>query len=354
MLSQAEQQRYTRQIMLPNIGKTGQLKLKAAKVLVIGAGGLGCPVLQYLTAAGVGTIGIVDGDTVSASNLQRQFLFTHSDINQPKATIAQQKLLQQNQHIQIIVHETYINATNALAILKDYDVIVDGSDNFATRYLVNDACVLLQKPMVFGAIFKFEGQVSVFNYENGPTYRCIFPEPTNPIEIPNCTTIGVISTLPGIIGTLQANEVIKIIIGIGQVLSGKLLVLDALSLQVQTFQFAGVAANKNITQLAQPPTVCATTIASISYQNMQAMLAEDTVVLIDVRLPNEHHHYNIGGQNIPLANLNELFNAHPPNKNIVLYCATGHRSQQAVQLLMEKGCKNVWSLEGGLNALTLV
>ena len=201
--------------MLPEIGIEGQEKLKAAQVLVVGVGGLGCPVLQYMAAAGVGTIGIADGDTIEAGNLQRQVLYTEQEIGQGKAETAIGKLKLLNQHVHFQLHKIFIDAGNVLEILKEYDVIVDGSDNFATRYLVNDACIMLNKPMVFGAIYKFEGHVSVFNYNSGPTYRCIFPEQPGADESPNCADIGVIATLPGIIGTIQANEVIKIITGLG-------------------------------------------------------------------------------------------------------------------------------------------
>src|ERR1700751_3643008 len=204
-MTNEELKRYARHIILSEIGLDGQQKLKQARVLVIGAGGLGCPVLQYLTAAGVGTIGIVDFDKVDDSNLQRQVLYSTEDVGEAKAQIAKEKLGRQNPYINLIAHVTQITSANALEIISLYDIVVDGSDNFATRYLVNDACVILNKPMVSGAIYKFEGQVSVFNYNNGPTYRCIFPEPPGEDESPNCADIGVIASLPGIIGTIQAN-----------------------------------------------------------------------------------------------------------------------------------------------------
>jgi sulfur-carrier protein adenylyltransferase/sulfurtransferase len=216
---------------------TGQEKLKAARVLVVGAGGLGCPVLQYLTAAGVGTIGIADFDVVSESNLQRQILYGTADVGQPKAEVARQRLSQLNPFVSFQVHRERLTAQNVREILAAYDLVVDGTDNFPTRYLLNDACVLTDKPLVSGAIFKFEGQVSVFNYQGGPTYRCLFPTPPSPGEVPNCSQVGVMGVLPGIIGSLQANEVIKIITQTGEVLTGKLLLLDTLTLQSRTLKF---------------------------------------------------------------------------------------------------------------------
>src|ERR1035437_2494874 len=230
-----EKRRYARHIILPEIGLEGQQKLKQAKVLVVGAGGLGCPVLQYLTAAGVGTLGIIDFDTVDESNLQRQVLYSTEDIGKHKAAIAKEKLEKQNPDINLVSHVAHLTSANALEIISQYDIVVDGSDNFATRYLVNDACVILNKVLVFGSIFKFEGQVSVFNYKGGPTYRCLYPEAPAEGDVPNCAEIGVLGVLPGIVGTLQANEVIKIITGIGDILSGKLLTLDALTMQFNTF-----------------------------------------------------------------------------------------------------------------------
>ncbi len=220
-----EKRRYQRQIMLPEIGEAGQKKLKQAKVLVVGAGGLGCPVLQYIAAAGVGTIGIVDNDQVKESNLQRQILYGRNDLGKLKAIIARQRLTELNDIPQYNVLNTYLRSQNVLSILEDYDIIVDATDNFSSRYLISDACVILGKPLVFGAIFKFEGQVAVFNYKGGPTLRCLYPEKEEK-SVPDAASVGVIGVLPGIIGSLQANEVLKIILQKGEVLSGKLLVLD--------------------------------------------------------------------------------------------------------------------------------
>ena len=223
--------RYNRHIILSEIGQAGQDKISNAKVLVIGAGGLGCPILQYLTAAGVGSIGIVDFDSVNISNLQRQVLFGTSTLGKNKAEAAKQRLEDLNDEISIVAYPKKLTHCNAVDLFHKYDIIVDGTDNFETRYLVNDACIISNKPLVFGAIYKFEGQVSIFNYKNGPSYRCIFPHPPEKGSIPNCSEVGVLGVLPGIIGAMQANEVIKIILELGNMLSGKLLCFNALTLQ---------------------------------------------------------------------------------------------------------------------------
>ena len=351
MLSQHEQARYSRQTILPEIGMDGQEKLCAAKVLVIGAGGLGCPVLQYLVAAGVGEIGIADGDTVSISNLQRQVLYTGQEIGQRKVDIAERKLSALNPHVKINTYPTFIDSNNALDIIRGYDIVVDSSDNFATRYLVNDACVMLNKPMVSGAIYKFEGQVSVFNYKDGPTYRCIFPEPPAAGESPNCADIGVVATLPGIIGTIQANEVIKIITGVGEVLAGKLLVIDTLNMESHTFHFKLNGPNKNITELKVIAEVCEVPVKMISYEELQRMMGSEDIQLVDVREKEEHAAGSIGGVNIPLSqieNSHQLLNKEIP---VVLYCASGVRSGKAALQLIGQGFKNVISLENGVRHL---
>lgn len=242
MLSKTELIRYQRQLQLKEIGSSGQQKLKQAKVLVIGAGGLGCAVLQYLAAAGVGHIGIVDFDTVNASNLQRQVLYTTEDIGQLKVNCAIRQLSKQNEFIELQGFPLELNNQNAIDIFSTYDIIVDGTDNYSTRYMVNDACILLNKPLIYGAVYRFEGQISVFNYtsntnEKGPTYRCLFPEPPATDAFLNCTETGVLGVLPGIIGIMQANEVIKTITGIGEVLSGKLMIVNTLSMQTEIISF---------------------------------------------------------------------------------------------------------------------
>ena len=353
MLSAQENARYTKQIILPEIGVTGQEKLKAAKVLVIGAGGLGCPILQYLAAAGVGTIGVADGDTIQISNLQRQVLYTQDEIGQSKALTAINKLKALNPHVAFLLHQTFIDEENALRILKDYDLIVDGSDNFATRYLVNDACVILNKTLVFGAIYKFEGHISVFNYRNGPTYRCIFPEQPGADESPNCADIGVIATLPGIIGSMQANEAIKIITGIGEVLSGKLLVIDTLTMHTHTFNFKLNEANKNISHLNPTEEACETAPVNIDYKRLKEMQQYGLIQLIDVREIEEHQVENIGGINIPLSVLSTSTHLLDPSGDIVLYCSSGTRSSHAAKQLIQKGFTRIFNLLGGMNDLTV-
>ena len=349
MLSQQEINRYNRHLILPEIGIEGQHKLKQAKVLVIGAGGLGCPVLQYLTAAGVGTIGIVDFDVIDESNLQRQILYSIEDIGKYKATVAQQKLSQQNQLITIKAYLLQLTSNNVLDLFKQYDIIVDGSDNFATRYLVNDACVISNKPFVSASIFKFEGQLSVFNYNNGPTYRCLYPEPPLKDEVQNCSETGVIGVLPGIFGTLQANEVIKIICRIGEVLSGKLMVFNTLSMQFSFFNIQVNDENKKIKTLGNYDFVCQIEIKEILANDFKEKIKrKEKFQLIDVREESEYLNKNIGGELIPLNSLSQHLNKIETEKLVIVHCQSGIRSKKAVKILMENGFKNVVSLKNGL------
>jgi rhodanese-related sulfurtransferase len=251
-------------------------------------------------------------------------------------------------------HTTFINAENALAIIEDYDIIVDGSDNFSTRYLVNDACVILNKPLVSGAIFKFEGQVSVFNYQGGPTYRCIFPEPPGADESPNCSDIGVVATLPGIIGTIQANEVIKIATGTGEVLSGKLLTMNTLTMEVHSFKFKLNEANKQITTLTQADQYCGPAqpnIKNVSYDELKQLLSSHDIQLVDVREYEEHEIENIGGINIPLSQFEAKHETLDRNRTIALYCASGTRSKHFARMLLEKGYRDILNLENGIGQL---
>ncbi len=348
-----ELKRYNRHILLPEIGLEGQEKLKNASVLVVGAGGLGCPVLLYLTAAGVGKLGIADFDVVDESNLQRQVLYTREDIGLPKAVQAKRRLLQLNPFVQIQPYPVKINRENVLDLFKEYDIIVDGSDNFATRYLVNDACVLLNKPLVFGSIFKFEGQVSVFNYKEGPTYRCLYPEPPKEGDVPNCSEIGVIGVLPGIIGTLQANEVIKLITGIGEVLSGKLLMFDALSMAFTTIAFGMVAENKFIKELIDYEVFCGVSSVSIkeisSEELKQKLHRSEDFQLVDVRTEDEFTLFNIGGILLPLSELERRREELLKDIEVVLICQSGKRSKIAAEILEEYGYQKVVSLKDGLN-----
>jgi molybdopterin/thiamine biosynthesis adenylyltransferase/rhodanese-related sulfurtransferase len=347
-MTNEELKRYARHIILSEIGLEGQQKLKQARVLVIGAGGLGCPVLQYLTAAGVGTIGIVDFDKVDGSNLQRQVLYSTEDVGKPKAQIAKEKLGKQNPYINLIAHVTQLTAVNALEIISLYDIVVDGSDNFATRYLVNDACVMLNKILVFGSIFKFDGQVSVFNYNDGPTYRCLYPEPPAEGEVPNCAEIGVIGVLPGIIGTLQANEVIKIIVGVGEVLSGKLLVFNALTMQFDTFGIRANPVNKKINKLIDYNIFCNSTFEISADELKEKIKSKQDFQLLDVRELQEYKLKNIGGILIPLNELVTNLDKLSREKEIIVHCASGVRSKKAVTILKENGFTKVYNLKNGL------
>ena len=356
--SAAETTRYSRHLLLPEIGLSGQQKLKAARVLVVGCGGLGCPVLQYLAAAGVGTLGLLDFDAVDTSNLQRQVLYATADVGRPKAVAAAEKLRAQNPFIELRPHQVLLSAANALELFARYDLVVDCSDNFATRYLVNDACVVLGKPLVFGAIFKFEGQVSVFNYQSGPTYRCLFPRPPAPGEAPSCAEIGVLGVLPGLIGTMQATEALKIILEIGDVLSGRLLVVDALAMRFQTLRFRPVAANQQLATLAPdyaafcgeaPLTPASTPGPEISADDLKEWQQSGRPLqLLDVREPHEHAQRHIGGQLLPLGQLPARLTELNPDIPVVVHCASGVRSQRAAKLLLEQGFVEVYSLRNGL------
>lgn len=338
MLEREELKLYNRQIIMPELGLAGQEKLKTARVLMIGAGGLGCPVLQYLVAAGVGYVGIVDDDVVDISNLHRQILYSIADVGKPKAETAKQKLEWLNPFVELTAYKERLTADNAVALIGGYNIIVDGSDNFATRYLINDTCVALNKPLVFGSIFKFEGQISVFNYQNGPNYRDLFPEPPPENEVPNCDEAGVIGVLPGIIGTYMANEAIKIICGIGETLSGKLFSMNALDNSMSIYKITkhgkAISAPAIVNQAAIPD-------REISMETLNSWLAQnpEEICIIDVRETYEFDEYNIGGINIPLYELQESTDGIPTHKKLVFICQTGQRSKIALQL-MEPYLKN--------------
>ncbi|TDE18215.1 HesA/MoeB/ThiF family protein [Dyadobacter psychrotolerans] len=342
-----ERKRYSRQIILPEMGMAGQEKLKAAKVLVIGAGGLGCPVLQYLVAAGVGTIGIVDDDTVDVTNLHRQILYSADDLGKGKAETAVQKLTVMNPYVNLKAIAVRLDESNAAEIIAGYDLVIDGSDNFPTRYLANDVCVGLNKPLVFGSILRFEGQVSVFNYKGGPTYRCLFPEAE---EGDNCEVAGVIGILPGIIGTYMANETIKIICDIGEVLSGKLLILNALGNTNNIFSFSRssdfpVQENLNIETGIEENVKRQTN--EMPFEDLENLLesGDENVFLIDVRENYEFEEDFIGGINIPLPELPENLHTMPADKTVVFYCHSGKRSKLATDLLIKSGFtgKSYWA-----------
>lgn len=341
--------RYDRQIILPEIGIAGQQKLLNATVLVIGAGGLGCPLLLYLAGAGIGHIGIIDHDVVDESNLHRQILYHMADAGKQKADVAAAKLGLFNPDVQLKAYPFQLTTENAAELIGQYDLIVDGSDNFPTRYLVNDTCVALDKPLVFGSIFQFEGQVAVFNFKGGPDYRSLYPEPPMPDEVPNCGESGVIGTLPGITGSLMANEVLKMICGFGQVLSGKLLVFNALNNETSQFKFG----NADVKQRPQVPGANLTDqIDKIIEEEIGLDVLshwESSKIdyrLIDVREVYEYEEYNIGGTNMPLYELNDRVSELLPHQNIVFCCSVGTRSKMAAHLIKKE-------FKGGLFTLVI-
>jgi molybdopterin/thiamine biosynthesis adenylyltransferase/rhodanese-related sulfurtransferase len=355
--SSAERQRYRRHLQLAEIGEAGQTRLRQARVLVVGAGGLGCPILQYLAAAGVGTLGLADADQVELTNLPRQILYGPADVGQPKIEAAARALGRLNNLVTYELHHLRVSPDNVRALVADYDVVVDGSDNFPTRYLLNDACVSLGKPLVSGAIYKFEGQVSVFNYQGGPTYRCLFPEPPSAAEAPDCNTTGVLNVLPGLIGTVQATEALKVVLGIGDVLSGRLWVLDTLSFQSRTLRFRRDAAQSAINlDTANPadyfdvscaPTTTDNTLTATELR--QLLAAPAPPLLLDVRGPVEHARRHLpGAVLLPLPQLAARAAEVPRQGPVVVYCQSGVRSAQAVALLQNLGYDNVRTLSGGL------
>ena len=339
--------RYSCQIALPGFNEAAQQLLQQARVLVVGAGGLGCPSAQYLAASGAGTIGMADFDTVSVSNLHRQVLYNPTDVGLPKAVVACKRLQKQNPGIKMVPHTVKITSANVLQIVRSYDIIVDGTDNFDTRYLLNDAGVIIGKPIVYGAIYQYEGQVAVWNVLNAngsrsPNYRDLFPQ-VDATQVPNCAEGGVIPTLAGIIGCMQANEVIKYITKTGELLAGKVLVFDARTMQSRIIRIGGVT-KTHITKLQQ--TIA---ISSISAANMKKGLINNSLWLIDVRTYQERDVFDIGGKHIPLDELEENLDEFRNDNIYVLYCATGKRSGEAVKLIQQKVPQaKVFSLEGGL------
>lgn len=358
-LSDKELLRYNRQMILSELGQAGQLKLQQARVLVVGAGGLGCPVLQYLAAAGVGTIGIVDGDLVDVSNLHRQILFTIQDVGRPKAFVAKEKLQALNPHIEIQTYNMRLTEENALEIIKEYDIIADGTDNFPTRYLVNDACVIAGKVNVYASIYRFEGQVSVFNYlqndgTRGANYRDIYPEPPAAAAVPNCAESGVLGVLAGIMGCMQANEIIKIITGIGEPLVGRLLLFDAKDMRAHLIKIPQKT-NISITELIDYDVFCnvpkESPVRSIQVEELQLMKAEESdFQLIDVREPHEHATFNLGGLLIPMQTIDSQLQHIAQNRMVIMYCQSGQRSTQVVRKLQEAGYDNLYNLAGGVAA----
>mgnify|MGYP003615200818 FL=1 len=354
--------RYNRHIIIPEFGIEAQKKLKAAKVLVIGSGGLGSPLLLYLAAAGVGTLGIVDLDVVDDSNLQRQVLFGVQDIGTPKVEAAKIRLKQLNPHIKIKTYNTQFTSKNALEIIRDYDVVADGTDNFPTRYLVNDASVLAGIPNVYASIFQFEGQVSVFNYTDkngtkGPNYRDLYPTPPEPGLIPNCAEGGVLGVLPGIIGSLQANEVIKVITGVGEPLSGRFFVFDALTFESRALKITKRANSTEIKELIDYEQFCGISAIEKPVKEISTLELENWISngedfqIIDVRETSEYEQINIGAHLIPLGEVIARNHEIEREKKVVIHCRSGARSAKAIRQLEEIGFDNLYNLKGGILAI---
>jgi molybdopterin/thiamine biosynthesis adenylyltransferase/rhodanese-related sulfurtransferase len=358
-LSSEELKRYARHLALPSFGRVGQQKLKHSKVLVIGAGGLGSPLLLYLAAAGIGKIGIVEFDHVDRSNLQRQVLYTEQDVGQPKVLAAAKRLKNLNPLIEIDTYNHALTSENALELVNQYDIIADGTDNFPTRYLVNDACLLAGKPYIYGSIYQFEGQVSVFNYLNedgsrGPNYRDLFPTPPPPHLVPNCAEGGVIGVLPGIIGSLQANEVIKLASGVGDPLVGKLFLFDASTMfsRIITIKRRNdyeVTALIDYEQFCNPS--AHVPVPEMSIKELKLVLKNnEACYLIDVREQHEREHFHIGGVHIPLRTIDAGLPDLPHDSSLVCYCQSGKRSAEAVRVLQRAGVEQVYNLAGGVEA----
>lgn len=357
-------ERYARHYALSDFGFEGQQKLLQAKVLVIGAGGLGCPVLQYLVSAGIGRVGIVDHDYISLSNLQRQTLYTTVDIGKPKAQVAATSLGEMNPEIKIICYQTELNSKNALEILSEYDIIVDCTDNFAARYLINDACILLKKPLVFGAIYKYEGQVAVFNWNHKYqiNYRHLFPNPPRPEDVKNCNEVGVLGVLPGMIGMFQANEVIKICTGLGEVLDGKLLTFNMLTYEVFTVDISNensvedlIPKNREDFEATDYEFLCGVSIRNIedlSPEDFIKKKSDKNTVTVDVREIGELPKADFNHINIPLSELNDRL-SELKDEHLILFCQSGKRSLKAAEILLEHfgNQKKISHLKGGIIAL---
>lgn len=369
--SKEELERYSRHLILPEFNIEGQRRLKQARVLVVGCGGLGSPVLQYLVAAGVGTIGMVDFDVVEASNLQRQVIFTMEDVGKPKTEAARDRLQALNPFVNFITFNTRLTSENALDIMEDFDVVADGTDNFATRYLVNDACVLLDKVNVYASIFRYEGQLSVFNYqdesgERGPNYRDLFPAPPPPGTVPSCAEGGVLGVLPGILGSLQASEVIKVLSGTGDVLSGRLFLFDTLSFASRTLNIRKdennplTGKNPVIHELIDYVQFCGggsepaeiKSSKEITVPELKKWMDDkEDFRILDVREPYEYEIANLGGQLIPLNKLEENIQKIPVGKKVVVHCRSGKRSADAIEILEKKyKMDKLYNLKGGILA----
>lgn len=373
-LTSDELARYSRHIILPEVGLEGQQKLKAAKVLCVGTGGLGSPLAFYLAAAGIGTLGLVDFDVVDASNLQRQILHSTKDVGRKKLDSAAEKLTALNPGLNIVKHETMLTSANALDILNDYDVVADGTDNFPTRYLVNDACVILGKPNAYGSIFRFEGQASVFGVKDGPCYRCLYPEPPPPGLVPSCAEGGVLGILPGLVGVIQATEVIKLILGQGNTLVGRFLLVDALSMKFRELKLHKnpecpvCGDNPTVTELIDYNEFCGMPsqgavktnekgrevkngIPQLTVQELKVRRdAGEEVFVLDVREPWEYQIAQIGGKLIPQNDVPSRLAEIPRDREVVVQCKSGGRSQRIAEFLAQSGYSNVSNLAGGILA----
>jgi adenylyltransferase/sulfurtransferase len=365
-LSGEEIRRYGRHLIMPEVGMDGQKKLKAASVLLIGAGGLGSPLGLYLAAAGVGRIGIVDFDVVDYSNLQRQVLYSTKDVGRPKLASAKERLVGIIPFVKVETYEMHLSSENALGLFSGYDIIVDGTDNFPTRYLVNDACVITGKPNVYGSIFRFEGQVSVFATNDGPCYRCLYPEPPPPGLVPSCAEGGVLGILPGIIGTIQANETVKLIIGKGEPLVGRLLLFDALKTKFRELKLRKnpdcpvCGQHRTITSLIDYEAFCGVQAGwdsftrereyEITVDELKKRLDnKDDLFILDVREPQEYQICNLNGYLIPLKDLPKRINELDTAKEIIVHCKVGGRSRQAVEFMKQSGFRKVKNLVGGID-----
>lgn len=366
ILTQDEIHRYSRHLTLPEVGLQGQERLKRGSVLLVGAGGLGSPVALYLAAAGVGRIGLVDFDRVDASNLQRQVLYGTSDVGRKKVEIASGRLRELNPHVEVSLHGQRLSAENATPIFRDYDIIVDGADNFSTRYVTNDASALLGKPCVHGSIFRFEGQAAVFHAGHGPCYRCLYPEPPPPGTAPSCAEAGVLGVLPGVIGTIMATEVVKLLLGVGQTLLGRMLLFDALAMRFRELRLQRDPAcalcgdHPTIREVREYSMCCGVPLVPTKENSMETMTVEELkqaldakkpIVLIDVRETSE---FAIGriptSKLIPLGELPARIGELDPNADLVLHCKAGGRSAKACEFLAAQGFKKVRNLTGGILA----
>lgn len=365
-LTNEEIARYSRHLIMPEVALEGQKKLKQARVLTIGAGGLGAPLAMYLAAAGVGTIGIVDFDVVDESNLHRQIIHGTSDVGRPKLESARETIADINPNVRVEAFEEQLTSENALDIFRDFDIIVDGTDNFPTRYLVNDACVLLGKPNVYGSIFRFEGQASVFYAEEGPCYRCLYPEPPPPGLVPSCAEGGVLGILPGAIGVIQATETVKLILGVGEPLIGRLLLYDALGMRFREMKLRKnpqcpiCGENRTIHELIDYEEFCGipqaraaeeeNEVPEITVQELKEKLDRGEISVLDVREPHEYAVANIGAPLIPLGELPERLAELDRDRPLAVHCKSGARSARAVKLLRDAGFENVYNVKGGINA----